>query len=115
MIINLQSVRASRAHTYYQTFFFIQSKDLGLPEMLIYPEKFFHKVGSLLGMQDIDFEEWPEFSRKFLVQGDEWGVRRLMDKDITKFFLSQKTLVLGKHWFLFGFISEKSTRDAELN
>lgn len=82
------------AHTHYQTVFFLQSKDLGLPEMLVYPENFFHKIGSLLGMQDIDFEEWPEFSRKFLVQGNEWGVRRLMNEDLTKFFLVER------HWCL---------------
>lgn len=51
------------ATTHYQTLFFMQSKELGLPEMLVYPENFFHKVGSWLGMQDIDFEEWPEFSK----------------------------------------------------
>ena len=62
--------------------------------MLIYPENFFHKIGSLFGMQDIDFEEWPEFSHEFLVQGDEWGVRRLMDEGLAKFFLVER------HWCL---------------
>ena len=80
--------------THYQTVFFVQSKALGLPEMLIYPENFFHKIGSLFGMQDIDFEEWPEFSHEFLVQGDEWGVRRLMDEGLAKFFLVER------HWCL---------------
>ena len=76
--------------THYQTIFFIQSKELGLPKMLIYPENFFHKIGNLFGMQDIDFEEWPEFSKRFLVQGDEWGVRRIMDEKLTNFFLMEK-------------------------
>ena len=80
--------------TFYQTVFFIQSKELGLPEMLIYPENFFHKIGSLFGMQDIDFVEYPEFSRKFLVQGDEWRIRRLVDEDLAKFFLVER------HWCL---------------
>ena len=62
--------------------------------MLIYPETFFHKIGSLFGMQDIDFVEYPEFSRKFLVQGDEWGIRHLMDEELAKFFL------IEKHWCL---------------
>lgn len=82
------------ANTYYQTVFFIQSKSLGLPEMLVFPEHLFHKVGSLFGMQDIDFEEWPEFSRKFLVQGDEWRIRRLMNRELSKFFL------IERHWCL---------------
>ena len=80
--------------TYYQTVFFLQSKELGLPEMLIYPENFFHKIGSLFGTQDIDFVEHPEFSRKFLVQGDEWGIRHLMNEELAKFFLVER------HWCL---------------
>ncbi len=81
--------------TFYQTVFFLQSKELGLPEMLIYPERFFHKIGSWLRLQqDIDFEQWPEFSDKFLVQGEAWRVRRLMNEEITKFFL------MDWHWCL---------------
>ncbi len=94
--------------THYQTVFFIQSKELGLPEMLIYPENFFHKIGSLFGMQDIDFEEWPEFSRKFLVQGDEWGVRRLMSEELTKFFLVEKRWCLESLGFYLVFYRRKA-------
>lgn len=79
---------------YRQTFFFVQSKMLGLPEMLVKPENFFHKIGELLGMQDIDFEEWPDFSKKFLVQGEEWRIRRTMTEELTRFFLVEKNWCL---------------------
>ena len=82
------------SRTFYQTVFFLQSKNLGLPEMLIYPENFFHKIGSFFGMQDIDFLEWPEFSKKFLLQGEEHRIRQIMNEKITKFFLVEK------HWCL---------------
>jgi len=32
--------------TFYQTAFFLQSKQLALPEMLLKPEHFFHKIGA---------------------------------------------------------------------
>ena len=94
--------------TYYQTVFFIQSKELGLPEMLIYPENFFHKIGSLFGMQDIDFEQWPEFSRKFLVQGNEWGIRRLMNEGLAKFFLIEKKWCVESLGFYLVFYRRKA-------
>ena len=78
------------SRTFRQSVFFVQSKSLGLPEMLLKPENFFHKVGNLLGMQDIDFEEWPEFSHKFLLQGEEWCIRRTMTEALTRFFLVEK-------------------------
>lgn len=99
--------------TYYQTIFFIQSKNLGLPEMLIYPENFFHKIGSLFGMQDIDFEEWPEFSNKFLVQGDEWGIRRLMKEDLAKFFLVEKRWCLESLGYYLVFYQRKTLVNPE--
>ena len=82
------------AVTIRQSVFFVQSKALGLPEMLLKPENFFHKIGNLLGMQDIDFEEWPEFSRKFLLQGNEWRIRRTMTEELTRFFLVEKNWCL---------------------
>ncbi|MBK9018426.1 MAG: hypothetical protein IPM82_32715 [Saprospiraceae bacterium] len=46
------------AVTFKQTVFFINSKRLAMPEMLLKPEHFFHRLGNWLGLeQDIDFEE----------------------------------------------------------
>ena len=59
-------------------------------------------------MQDIDFEEFQEFSKKFLVQGDEWGVRRLMNEDLTKFFLIEKHWCLESLGFYFVFYRRKA-------
>jgi hypothetical protein len=79
------------AVTFVQTVFFIQSKRLALPQMLLKPENFFHKIGAWLGMQDIDFVEHPEFSNKFLLQGeDEQRIRLTMDEEIMRFFLVEK-------------------------
>ena len=54
-----------------QTVFYIHSKALNLPEFIIKPEYFFHKVGEWLGMQDINFEAFPDFSKQYLLQGPD--------------------------------------------
>jgi len=42
-------------------------------------------------MQDIDFIEHPEFSNKFLLQGeDEQRIRRTMKEEVMRFFMVEK-------------------------
>lgn len=84
------------ARTFQQTVFFIQSKKLAMPEMLMKPEHFFHRVGQWLGMQDIDFEEHPGFSSNYLLQGeDEARIRRTMGNEhIMRFFTVEKDWTL---------------------
>ncbi|MEZ5057819.1 MAG: hypothetical protein R2879_12370 [Saprospiraceae bacterium] len=80
---------------FYTSVFFIQSKELGLPEFLMKPENFFHKIGSFLGMQDIDFEESPEFSNQYLLKSDdEYRLRKLFDEDMLKMFTVEKNWTL---------------------
>jgi hypothetical protein len=81
------------SHTFKQTVFFINSKRLAMPELLMKPEHFFHRLGNWLGLQqDIDFEEHPAFSENYLLQGeDEPHVRRTMDKEgIIRLFTIEK-------------------------
>lgn len=62
--------------THRQTVVLIRSQTLHLPEFSIGPESVFHRLGEFLGMNDIDFDDDPEFSRKFLLRGpDEAAVR----------------------------------------
>ena len=44
--------------------------DIQCPYLLIRPEKFFDKIGGLLGFDDIDFE-YEEFNRRFYVKGPD--------------------------------------------
>lgn len=81
------------SHSYHQSVFFIQSKLLAMPEMLMKPEHFFHKVGAWLGIvKDIDFEEHPQFSDTYLLQGeDEQHVRRTIgQEEVIRFFTIEK-------------------------
>ena len=47
------------------------SQELDLPQFELAPENFFHRWASWLGMQDIDFDDDPEFSRRFRLQAKE--------------------------------------------
>ena len=46
------------------------------PELELRPENMLHRIGSLLGWGDIDFDHRPEFSRRYLLRGpDERPIR----------------------------------------
>jgi hypothetical protein len=74
-----------------QTVFFADSRKLGLPEFRMKPELFIHKIGSLLGFKDINFETFPEFSRQYyLKSSDEQFLRASMHDGILRFFSVEK-------------------------
>jgi hypothetical protein len=75
-----------------QTVFFVQSQNLGLPELYLRPEHFLHKVGEYLNLtRDIDFEEHPEFSKKYRLTGkDEDFIRASFNEDVLHFFTFNK-------------------------
>ena len=84
--------------TYKQTVFFVQSKKLALPSFWMKPESFFHKVGELLKLtKDIDFVDYPEFSKQYKLKSeDEDYTRATMNDQILHFF------TINKNWSLEG-------------
>ncbi len=78
-----------------QTVFFINSKTLALPEFFMQPENYMHKLKGLLGFEDIDFEEHPEFSNQYYLKGeDEEWIRDTFDKNMIRFFTVEKNWCL---------------------
>lgn len=77
--------------TYRQTVYFRYSKALALPHFLMVPEKWYHRIGTFFGMQDIDFVEYPAFSQHYLLQGkDEEYIRYHFDHpEMIRFFDQQ--------------------------
>jgi len=59
------------SHTYKQTVYFRIHNELMLPAFQLFPEKWYHQVGKWFGMQDINFVEYPEFSKTYLLQGPQ--------------------------------------------
>jgi len=58
-----------QTHHHYLSFFLLeQIRDF--PELRIYPESFFSKIGQMLGFEDIDFESL-EFSKAFCVRSKD--------------------------------------------
>ena len=80
-----------------QTVFFVQSHKLGLPVFYMRPETVFHRIGAYLGMQDIDFEEYPRFSNNYTLRGDDEDfIRSTANPSFLHFFS------IEKNWFLEG-------------
>jgi tetratricopeptide (TPR) repeat protein len=69
--------------TYTQTVARIQSPRLQLPKFDLRPEGLLSKIAQSFGYRDIDFEGWPEFSRRYQLRSeDEAGVRRLFTTEL---------------------------------
>ena len=86
----LEFTYPSGESTISQTVICFRSSQLSLPDFSMRPEHFFHKIGSVLGYQDIDFESHPtaaEFSKKYLLRGeDEQTIRALFTDAVLTFF-----------------------------
>ncbi len=73
-----------------QTVAVINSKQLKLPEFQLRPESILDKVGAFLGMADINFDNHPQFSAAFVLQGpDVEAIRKLFTAKILDFFVSR--------------------------
>jgi hypothetical protein len=56
-----------------------------LPSFTIRPEGMLDAIGSLLGLQDIDFVDDPSFSRLFVLKGnDEPAIREFFDAKLRR-------------------------------
>lgn len=84
--------RNRKRNTKRQTVFFFRSRALGLPEIYMKPENFLHRLANYLNLsQDIDFEEFPKFSKQYLLQGeDEDYIRHTMNDKVLEFFTKEK-------------------------
>jgi hypothetical protein len=73
--------------THKQTFFIIQSPKIKLPVFKLQPENVLHKIGNLFGQHDIDFENYPQFSKQYHLKGqDETVIRALFSDSLINYF-----------------------------
>ncbi len=76
--------------TQYRSIAYVKSKHFELPYFSIGPENFFHTIGKFFGYKDINFEMYPEFSKKYLLKGeDELSIERIFNRKIINFFLKK--------------------------
>lgn len=92
----------NKMKTHQQTVFYLQSTQLGLPEVWMQPETIFHKVGELFGRGDIDFVRFPKFSGNYRLTGeDEVFVRHHFNDEVLNYFTVEKGWSLeGVGYFL---------------
>jgi hypothetical protein len=75
------------SHTWKQTVALYAGGGRNLPDFVLAPENVFHKLGQLLGYQDIDFDSSPLFSSRYLLRGpDEAAIRSAFTVDTRAFF-----------------------------
>jgi len=76
---------------YKQTVAVFKSESFNLPVFSMGPENFLHRIGAKLGMQDIDFEDYPQFSKQYLLEGEnEAAIRSFFTPSILDFFTQNK-------------------------
>jgi len=77
-------------HRHRLTVMLWEAPEGALPRFRLVPEGFFHRIAQRFGMQDFDFEEDTEFSRAYLLQGDdERAVRALFTPARRAFFTAE--------------------------
>jgi hypothetical protein len=73
--------------TYRETICIVEKPDLGVPQFFTRPEGWLDHVGALLGGQDFDFDDDPDFSKGWVLQGgNEQAVRAAFDRPARDWF-----------------------------
>lgn len=88
------------SRTYHYTVCIFEKEGLGLPNCYLRMQiAFFDFLGKVFGGQDIDFVEDPDFSKSFVLQGDdEKAVREVFNDNVRRGFLDYK----GKNFIFEG-------------
>ncbi len=76
----------------------ISETDLPIPDFALEPESFGTKFSELMGGKDIDFLEFPEFSRKYYLRGEsESAVRNFFTDSLVRFLESREEIHIECH------------------
>ena len=80
------------------------------------PEGMFDKIGSALGFQDIDFDNHPEFSNSFVLQGsNEEDIRKYFTQSVLDFFAAKPGIsVEAQNGTLFFYRTRKRIQPHEI-
>lgn len=90
-------------NTLCQTVVAFPMDNTSLPDFELRPENVFQKIGSAMGYQDIDLDQYPEFSSRYLLRGrDEEAIRRLFDSGPALFLESCPKICIegGGNWLV---------------
>jgi hypothetical protein len=77
------------SQTHRQSVVYLEPGNLRLPYFTLRPENFLYKILSTFGYQDIDFGQRPEFSRQYILRGqDEPAIRQAFNDRLLAFYES---------------------------
>jgi hypothetical protein len=77
------------ATTYFQSVCLFEPSDLSFPDFALRPEGAFDKMLSVFGYQDMDFGQRPEFSRQYILRGqDEAAIRQTFNDRLLSLYES---------------------------
>ena len=86
------------SNTSRQTVMLFESDQLEFPRFALRPESVFHKIGQVFGYEDIDFATHEEFSKRYLLRGeDENAVRSTFSSAALSFYETDRTLSTEAH------------------
>jgi hypothetical protein len=75
--------------THHQSVVYLEPANLNVPYFSLRPEGFITKIFQAFGYQDIDFGQRPEFSKQYLLRGqDEPAIRQIFNDGLLSFFES---------------------------
>lgn len=73
--------------TYHQSVVYLEPANLNVPHFSLRPEGIMSKVLSMLGYQDIDFGQRPNFSQQYLLRGEnELAIRQTFNDRVLAFY-----------------------------
>jgi len=79
------------SHTHTHTVCILERDGLDLPHCFMRPQSFLDALGKVFGGQDIDFAEDPDFSKTFVLQGeDEGAIRSRFDRPSRDWLVAHK-------------------------
>ncbi|MEM9215924.1 MAG: hypothetical protein AAGD25_16465 [Cyanobacteria bacterium P01_F01_bin.150] len=79
-----------RKRTRCYTVAMLQVNRLTVPAFSLVPKTLFHTIGGWFGYQDINFEGYPLFSKRYLLRGsDEISIRQLFNHHVFSFYESK--------------------------
>lgn len=81
-----------------QTLVVFQCPDHRWPDFMMKPDSFAMKLPEILGVKDIDFDDAPEFSKQYFLNGnDEVSIRRVFRKEVTDAFARRRGWCMEAH------------------
>ncbi len=76
----------------------ISETDLPIPDFALEPESFGTRFSELVGGKDIDFPEFPQFSKKFYLRGEpETNVREFFSEPLVRFLENREEIHIECH------------------